>query len=180
MDVPSDPGSTNCDQNDDPRPQKWRPQASKMPGLSFQLTSSHRSTNQQWGGRRQGAKPLRIRRARPWPAVGVVSGTPRKVPTFPEGNPGVCALCRRPTQQRSKITFFLPCSKNPKNVAKLPPRGSPNGANNLKNLKKMHSGCLLKRKLGKLELEQPTPESNFSEGVSWGNSGGRTNALIRK
>ena len=100
-------------------------------------------------GRRQGAKPLDIRRARPWPAVGVGKQPPRKVPTFPEGNPGVFALCRRPTQQRSKIMLFLTCSKNLKNVTKLPPRGSPNGARNLKNLKKMPSGCLLKSKLEK-------------------------------
>ena len=31
--VPSDPGSANWHQNDDPRPQKWSPQASKMPGF---------------------------------------------------------------------------------------------------------------------------------------------------
>ena len=104
--VPSDPGSANCHQNDDPRPQKWRPQASKMPGLSFQLTSSHRSTNQQWGGRRQGAKPLRIRRARPWPAVGVGRQPPRKVPTFPEGNPGVFACAADPPQSVQKSCFF--------------------------------------------------------------------------
>ena len=101
-----------------------------------------------WGPAAEG-EALKIRRARPWPAVGVGKQPPRKVPTFPEGNPGVCALCRRPTQQRSKIMLFLTCSKNLKNVTKLPPRGSPNGARNLKNLKKMPSGCLLKSKLGK-------------------------------
>ena len=58
-------------------------------------------------------------------------------------------LCRRASPVRSKIMLFLTCSKNPKNVAKLPPREAPNGARNLKNRKKMHSGCLLKRKLGK-------------------------------
>ena len=125
MDVPSDPGSTNCDQNDDPRPQKWRPQASKMPGLSFQLTSSHRSTDQQWGGRRQGAKPLRIRRARPWPAVGVGRKPPRKVLTFPEGNSGVCALCRRPSPQRSKILLFWTWSEEPKKCRKSASQGEP-------------------------------------------------------
>ena len=149
MDVPSDPGSTNCDQNDDPRLQKWRPQASKMPGLSFQRTSSHRSTNQQWGGRRQGAKPLRIRRARPWPAVGVVRKPPRKVPTFPEGNPGVFACAADPRLSVQKSCFFFTCSKNPKKVTKLPPKGNPNGARNLKNRQKMPSGCLLKSKLEK-------------------------------
>ena len=128
MDVPSDPGSTNCDQNDGPIPQKWRSPASKMPGLSFQLTSSHRSTNQQWGGRRQGAKPLRIRRARPWPAVGVVSGSPRKVPTFPEGNPGVfaCAAGSPPTHATAfkNHAFFLILKKSEKSH-KIASQGEP-------------------------------------------------------
>ena len=47
-----------------------------------------------WGPAAEG-EALKIRRARPWPAVGVVGTPPRKVPTFPEGNYGVCALCRR-------------------------------------------------------------------------------------
>ena len=64
---------------------------------------------------------------------------------FPKGILGSSPL--PPGVQKS--CFFLACSKNPENVAKLPPRGSPNGARNLKNLKKMHSRCLLKRKLGK-------------------------------
>ena len=55
-------------------------------------------------------------------------------------------LCRRPSPERSKIMLFLTCSKNPKNVSKLPPRGSPNGARNLNNPQKMSSGCLLKSK----------------------------------
>ena len=142
MDVPSDPGSTNCDQNDDPRPQKWRPQASKMPGLSFQLTSSHRSTNQQWGGRRQGAKPLRIRRARPWPAVGVVSGSPRKVPTFPEGNPGVFGLCRRPTADPrtcvQKSCFFSPAQK----IRKKSQNRLPGGVQMEPEISKIAKKCL--------------------------------------
>ena len=124
MDVPSDPGSTNWHQNDDPRPQKWRPQASKMPGLSFQLTSSHSSTNQQWGGRRQGAQPLRIRRARPWPAVGVVSQPPRKVPTFPEGNPGVFACAADPPQSVQKSCFFSHAQKIRKKSQNCLPRGT--------------------------------------------------------
>ena len=33
--VPSDPGSANWHQNDDPRPQKWSFQASKMPDLGI-------------------------------------------------------------------------------------------------------------------------------------------------
>ena len=101
------------------------------------------------GGPAAGGAALQIRRARPWPAVGVGRQPPRKVPTFPEGNYGVCALCRRPRKQRSKIRLFLTCSRNQKNVAKWPPRGRPNGARNAKNLKQMHSGCLLKSKLGK-------------------------------
>ena len=118
------------------------------PKCPLALTGPRHLRSGGWGGRRQG-RSLQIRRARPWPAVGVGTKPPRKVPTFPEGNPGVCALCRRPTQQRSKIRLFLTCSKNLKNVTKWPPRGSPNGARNLKNLKKMPSGCLLKSKLGK-------------------------------
>ena len=44
---------------------------------------------------------------------------------------------------------FFDMLKKSEKVTKLPPRGSPNGARNLKNLKKMPSGCLLKSKLGK-------------------------------
>ena len=58
-------------------------------------------------------------------------------------------LCRRPTHVRSKIMLFLTCSKNPEKVTKLPPKGNPNGARNLKNRQKMPSGCLLKSKLEK-------------------------------
>ena len=49
---------------------------------------------------------LKIRRARPWPAVGVVSQPPRKVPTFPEGNPGVFACAADPLQSVQKSCFF--------------------------------------------------------------------------
>ena len=38
-----------------------------------------------WGPAAEG-EALKIRRARPWPAVGVGSQPPRKVLTFPEGN----------------------------------------------------------------------------------------------
>ena len=112
----------------------------------FQNTSKEIAQDRGAGGR--GRSPW-IRRARPWPAVGVVSQPPRKVPTFPEGNPGVFGLCRRPTPLRSKIMLFLSCSKNPKKVPKLPPQGSPNGVRNLKNLQKRPSGCLLNSKLEK-------------------------------
>ena len=49
MSVPSDPGSANWHQNDDPRPQKWSPRASKMPAShqASQLSNSHMSGNQQ-------------------------------------------------------------------------------------------------------------------------------------
>ena len=86
-----------------------------------------------WGPAAEG-EALKIRRARPWPAVGVVGTPPRKVLTFPEGNYGVCALCRRPSPLRSKIMLFRTWPKNPKHVAKWVPRETPNGARNLKNL----------------------------------------------
>ena len=149
MDVPSDPGSANCDQNDDPRPQKWRPQASKMPGLSFQLTSSHRSTNEQWGGRRQGAKPLRNMPRQALACRRRREGVSAKGPNLSRRESWGLRLCRRPSPERSKIMLFLTCSKNPKKVRKLPPKGRPNGARNLKNPQKMPSGCLLKSKLEK-------------------------------
>ena len=136
MDVPSDPGSTNCDQNDDQRPQKWRPQASKMPGLSFQLTSSHRSTNQQWGGRRQGAKPLRIRRARPWPAVGVVGRSPRKVPTFPKGILGsspVPPALSRAFKNQAFFDLLKKSEKCPKIASQEEPKWSQKSQKSQKN-----------------------------------------------
>ena len=43
-----------------------------------------------WGPAAEG-EALNIRRARPWPAVGVGKQPPRKVPTFPKGN---CAELR--------------------------------------------------------------------------------------
>ena len=38
--VPSDPGSGNWHQNDDPRPPKWSPQASKMQGFKAPYAQS--------------------------------------------------------------------------------------------------------------------------------------------
>ena len=136
--VPSAPGSANWHQNDDPRPQKWSPQASKIPGLSFQLTSSHRSGNQQWGGRRQGAQALRIRRARPWPAVGVGTKPPRKVPTFPEGNPGVCASAAGPLQCVQKSGFLGHAQK----ILKMSQNCLPGGAQMEPEILKISKKCI--------------------------------------
>ena len=58
-----------------------------------------------WGPAAEG-EALKIRRARPWPAVGVVGRSPRKVPTFPEGNPGVFACAADPRQSVQKSCFF--------------------------------------------------------------------------
>ena len=98
--------------------------------------------------RRQRRRPQDSLRERLGPCAETHSRRLRQAKAW-RGVYGVCALCRRPCPVRSKIVLFLTCSKNPKNVAELPPRGSPNGARNLKNHKKMHSGCLLKSKLGK-------------------------------
>ena len=121
-------------QNGDPRPPKWSLQAS-------------RCSQSAGRGPAAGGEALRIYAAPGlWPAVGVVSTPPRKVLTFPEGNYEVFALCRRPTQPRSKIVLFRTWSKKRKNVAKLSPKGTPNGAKNLKNLLKCRSEGLLKSK----------------------------------
>ena len=58
-----------------------------------------------WGPAAEG-EALKIRRARPWPAVGVGKQPPRKVPTFPEGNYGVCAPAAEPLQCVQKSGFF--------------------------------------------------------------------------
>ena len=58
-----------------------------------------------WGPAAEG-EALKIRRARPWPAVGVVGRSPRKVPTFPEGNPGVFACAADPLTCVQKSRFF--------------------------------------------------------------------------
>ena len=96
-----------------------------------------------WGPAAEG-EALKIRRARPWPAARRREHTSAKGPNLSRRESWGLRLCRRPSPQRSKIMLFLTYSKNLKNVAKWPPKGSPNGARNLKNLQKMPSGCLLK------------------------------------
>ena len=59
-----------------------------------------------WGPAAESEALKYIRRARPWPAVGVVSGSLRKVPTFPEGNPGVFACAAGPRTCVQKSCFF--------------------------------------------------------------------------
>ena len=77
-----------------------------------------------WGPAAEG-EALKIRRARPWPAVGVGKQPPRKVPTFPEGNYGVCALCRRGRDGRSKIMFFFHMLKKSEKNHKIASQGEP-------------------------------------------------------
>ena len=80
-----------------------------------------------WGPAAEG-EALKIRRARPWPAVGVVSQPPRKVPTFPEGNPGVFACAAGPplTLSRAfKNHAFFDLLKKFEKCLKIASQGEP-------------------------------------------------------
>ena len=81
--------------------------------LKLAPNQASKPVNQQisrWGPA-AGAKPVEIRRARPWPAVGVVGRSPRKVPTFPEGNPGVFAPAAEAGGSIQKSCFFCHAQK---------------------------------------------------------------------
>ena len=86
-----------------------------------------------WGPAAEG-EALKIRRARPWPAVGVVRRSPRKVPTFPEGNPGVFASAAG----RSKITFFWHGQK----ILKMSQNCLPGGAQMEPEILKISKKCI--------------------------------------
>ena len=56
--------------------------------------------------------------------LGVVSTPPRKVPTFPEGNPGVFACAADPRQSVQKSCFFSHAQKIRKKSQNCLPRGT--------------------------------------------------------
>ena len=123
--VPKDPQTTQMAIQD---AKMWLPE---LPNIRLWCQKGGKPESRRvkdWGPAAEG-EALKIRRARPWPAVGVVSWDhPRKVPTFPGGKLGSapCAAGPPPTLSRAfKNHAFFHMLKKSEKSHKIASQGEP-------------------------------------------------------